>query len=933
VEGGTLEISGGEITASADYGNGIYVINGNVEISGGNISANGDESYGVYIENGTAEITGGSISGEKGVLIINGTSCITVSPLLSLTGGVHSGTSKVFLAALPSAVTMTMGETEIITLDGVDASISFAIVDESTDEELRATFEPENNKINLNPSKTGQYNLVLNAQDSDTRILRLTIPVEVEPCVVTIAAITGVTPPIRGETPVAEITETDQYTGTVSWSPNHNPFKSGTAYTATITLTPKEGYTLTGVPANFFTVTGASSVSNATDSGIVTAVFPATKYFVIYNANGGVGAAPTESDKAPGETFSAAVNTFEPPSGTHKKFLHWNLADDGIGTPYNPGDTVVMPANDLTLYAIWVLPELSGSVSIVGEAKYGSTLSASPLLVYNPDTDEDEPSYQWKRNGVDIEGAINSTYTLTEADIGCRISVTVTADGVHATGSLTSEQTAAVEKADRSALPAPVVINKTHNSITLEANFDYEFSRDGINWQIGNVFTGLSPETSYTFIARFKETATHKASPASPGISVATDAEPVIPTGGSDTDTGYTPAYRAIITGTGSTGTTLTVNVNTGTKTATAEPGTTLTNNIFAGTGSTVLSIPAIPGVNSYTLGIPASSLSGSQGEGSLTFSTAAGSITIPSDMLAGIPGTEGKKAGITIGQRDKSSLPADVQAAIGERPVVQLTLTVDGKQTEWNNPEAPVTVSIPYTPTAEELASPENIVVWYIDGSGNAVSVPNGRYDPATGTVTFTTTHFSYFAVSYKNVSFKDVADNAWYARAVSFIAAREITTGTGDGNFSPEAKLTRGQFIVMLMKAYGISPDISPEDNFYDAGNTYYTGYLAAAKRLGISAGVGGNMFAPEKEITRQEMFTLLYNALKVIGQLPESNSGKTLSDFSDAEDIALWAKDAMKLLVETGTISGSGDILSPKNTTTRAQMAQVLYNLLSK
>jgi len=94
-----------------------------------------------------------------------------------------------------------------------------------------------------------------------------------------------------------------------------------------------------------------------------------------------------------------------------------------------------------------------------------------------------------------------------------------------------------------------------------------------------------------------------------------------------------------------------------------------------------------------------------------------------------------------------------------------------------------------------------------------------------------------------------------------------------------------------------------------------------------------VGNNMYAPEKEITRQEMFTMLYNALKVIGQLPESDSGKTLSDFSDAEEIDTWAVTAMTLLVETGTISGSGERLTPKGTTTRAELAQVLYNLLSK
>jgi hypothetical protein len=80
---------------------------------------------------------------------------------------------------------------------------------------------------------------------------------------------------------------------------------------------------------------------------------------------------------------------------------------------------------------------------------------------------------------------------------------------------------------------------------------------------------------------------------------------------------------------------------------------------------------------------------------------------------------------------------------------------------------------------------------------------------------------------------------------------------------------------------------------------------------------------------------MFTLLYNALKVIGQLPQGTElpGKTLSSFSDAGQIATWAKDAMTLLTETGTIGGNNGMLTPASATTRAEMAQVLYNLLAK
>jgi alpha-tubulin suppressor-like RCC1 family protein len=181
--------------------------------------------------------------------------------------------------------------------------------------------------------------------------------------------------------------------------------------------------------------------------------------------------------------------------------------------------------------------------------------------------------------------------------------------------------------------------------------------------------------------------------------------------------------------------------------------------------------------------------------------------------------------------------------------------------------------------------------------------------------------------------VQFSDVLPDAWYYDAVSFCAAKGITTGTGNGKFSPDATLTRGQFITMLLKAYGIEPVAAPADNFDDGGDTYYTGYLAAAKAMGISNGVGDNIFAPEKAVTRQEMFTMLYNTLKAVGQLPPGDSGKMLSDFSDANSVADWAAEAMTALVKSGTISGSNGKLDPTGISTRAQMAQVLYNLLGK
>ena len=283
----------------------------------------------------------------------------------------------------------------------------------------------------------------------------------------------------------------------------------------------------------------------------------------------------------------------------------------------------------------------------------------------------------------------------------------------------------------------------------------------------------------------------------------------------------------------------------------------------------------------------------------------------------------------LSVRQVPVSELSEAVRALVGSRPVYDFTVTGDGR-TISSFGGGFATVSIPYKLQPGE--NPHAVIIWYLGDNGRLVGV-RGCYNAATGTVTFMTPHFSRFVIGYNFVRFNDVSAGEWHYDAISFIAARRITTGTGGGDFSPDAKLTRGQFIVMLLRAYGIEPNANPVDNFADAGNTYYTNHLATAKRLGISAGIGNNQFAPDKEITRQEMFTLLYHALKAIDELQQGASSETLSSFSDAGSIAPWARDAMTLLVETGTITGSDGKLSPVDSTTRAEMAQVLYHLLNR
>lgn len=132
---------------------------------------------------------------------------------------------------------------------------------------------------NKNTNTAGYTLITISAVTAPSRELTVAIfgLEEAERVTVTEPVIGGVTAPVVGETPVTAITEGKQFTGTVTWSPEVATFAASTVYTATITLTPKAGYKLDGVAANFFTVAGATSVSNGANSGVVTAVFPATK--------------------------------------------------------------------------------------------------------------------------------------------------------------------------------------------------------------------------------------------------------------------------------------------------------------------------------------------------------------------------------------------------------------------------------------------------------------------------------------------------------------------------------------------------------------------------------------------------------------------------------------------------------------------------------
>ena len=109
---------------------------------------------------------------------------------------------------------------------------------------------------------------------------------------------------------------------------------------------------------------------------------------------------------------------------------------------------------------------------------------------------------------------------------------------------------------------------------------------------------------------------------------------------------------------------------------------------------------------------------------------------------------------------------------------------------------------------------------------------------------------------------SFADVSMDAYYAKAVAWAVENGITTGTGDGKFSPDATCTRAQSVTFLFRAIGKLVDSKAE--FSDVlTDSYYANAVAWAVENGVTNGIGGGLFGPNNSCTRAQIVTFLYRA----------------------------------------------------------------------
>ena len=161
-----------------------------------------------------------------------------------------------------------------------------------------------------------------------------------------------------------------------------------------------------------------------------------------------------------------------------------------------------------------------------------------------------------------------------------------------------------------------------------------------------------------------------------------------------------------------------------------------------------------------------------------------------------------------------------------------------------------------------------EDAVIWAVD-KGITTGTGNGRFSPDAPCTRAQIVTFLWRAAGSpapKSMSsFSDVPAEAFYAKAVAWAVEKGITSGTGDGKFSPDATCTRAQAVTFLYRANG-SPAVSGNSAFTDvAADAYYAAAVKWAEKNGITGGIGGGLFGSDNNCTRAQIVTFLYRSVK--------------------------------------------------------------------
>jgi len=176
----------------------------------------------------------------------------------------------------------------------------------------------------------------------------------------------------------------------------------------------------------------------------------------------------------------------------------------------------------------------------------------------------------------------------------------------------------------------------------------------------------------------------------------------------------------------------------------------------------------------------------------------------------------------------------------------------------------------------------------------------------------------------------FEDIEGVPWASEAILALADKKIINGKEVGKFKPDDKISREEFVKILVCAMGYEncefnntgfKDVKQDDWFYK--------YVNIAANSGIVNGVGNNQFGTGTLITRQDLVTMIYNVLVMKNVQVDT----TIPEFNDINETSSYAVNAVSALYNMGIVNGVGDAqFAPMKNATRAEAAKIIYGVLN-
>jgi len=328
--------------------------------------------------------------------------------------------------------------------------------------------------------------------------------------------------------------------------------------------------------------------------------------------------------------------------------------------------------------------------------------------------------------------------------------------------------------------------------------------------------------------------------------------------------------------------------------------------------------------------------------ETSLEIKSGIASITLDSGAIEEIvKAANGQEVKVVIEIIENPSLSDESKANVGDRKVYSTALYIGEEAVEILE-NGQFTILLPYE--IGEGERPESLHVYSLDKAGNLFVIDDFSYDENKKGFVFTSDSLGMFAIGafllddgstplgfgeiWEGGLFLDVPENHWAYKYIEFMVEMGFVHGVGGSLFAPERDITRAEFVTLL---FNMSGDELPAaiTKFSDVSAIgWYAPYIAWALENGIAYGTGVNTFSPDEMITLQDMVIMLVRYAELAGLVIDSVD----TDYIINGNAADYAEAAMDTMTKSGILASlDNNSIAPPDNMARAQAVAILAILL--